>query len=70
MGVDMAGKTRALRAFGGDNCFFLLKTFVKNSNRYQSEPWQKINSRISIPSLHHRPAMMQFYYARWSQHFV
>lgn len=48
----MAEQTAALRTLEGSSCYCLLKTFVKNSNRYQPEPQGKNNSRMSIPPVY------------------
>lgn len=47
-GVDTAEKNTAVRTLEGNSCYFLLKTFLKNSNRYWPESWAKNNGRISI----------------------
>lgn len=52
MGVDVAGKNTAPRTLEGSSCYFLLKTFVQNSNRCQPEPWGKNNGRTSIPPVY------------------
>lgn len=51
-GVDMAEKNTAVSTLEGNSCYFLLKTFLKNSNRYWPESWGKNNGRISITTVY------------------
>lgn len=45
-------KITALQTLEENSRYFLLKTFVKNSNRYQPEPQGKNTSRVSMPPVY------------------